>query len=652
VKIPITVVKTESEALAFLMSMSRQKVVAIDTETHPGDAARSKVVVWSAGWEGMRAVILGSLLHVFEGWFGDPQAKKVFHNAKYDLRVLQNKEQRLTVRGFHADTMVMSWLVDENNRHGLKERALEDLNIRMTDFIDTFGTIPDGKKKPVAPDLFDVLKNEPEKLFKYASLDAYATFLLYEKYREALGGLKLWDYYLEIERPYTLLLMQMEDAGITIDVPYMERVDQQVTRHAAMLKHMIRNRAVEETGDYRWMTLNPRSPKLKELVFGQLMWPVLAETEAGAPCLDAAVLEKYIEKNEALAILLGEYRGSDKLKSGFVTPILTSARYSPNGRVSTDINQIGTVTGRTSSRRQQAFVEETGKVEKVGINLQNVPARADKDPYTIRKAFVAAKDKLIVVADFSQIELRLIADASKDKVMLDAYNNKPEKDLHIITSCSIAKHILSKAEAKLCLEPDWGNKNAIKAWKAKYDDSLRSPYAKPVNFGLNYGMQAYTLAQRLKIPEDKAQDIIDAYFERYEGVADYIARQIAFATQNGYVVTLTGRRRRLVDITSDDFGSQKHAERQAVNVPIQGGVADVVKRAQVMLMKDDRIKKLKATMLIQVHDELVYEAPKEAAEETLKVVCEVMEAAGRYFNLAVPTPATGGFGRSWSEAKS
>lgn len=525
----------------------------------------------------------------------------------------------------------------------------------------------------VSSELHELVQSTPpwtgkegrKRMIAYAALDPYATFELGNFYRKKLKEQKLWRWYQQVEHPLTLTLIRMEDRGIRIDVDALDDIRHLVKAEALRNQHVVR--AMVDKPD-----LNLASPKqMSHLIFEELGWPVVAVnklTEAqeeagqdeGNPSLSVGALDEYIKKGYKMAAHIKRFRNKSTLHNVFLVGALEK-RDPATDLIHTIFKQTRTKTGRLSSGDRQ-----TRK-----MNLQNIPSRKEKDPYRLRRFFQAITygDDLIV-ADYSQIELYIVAQMSRDARMLQAF--KRGEDLHMLTAAKIFGIKLPKDPSSW--DPAshayqmW--KKACDEWKEEWADERGS--AKIVNFGLNYGMSAYKLAIDFDMDESEAELWIEAYFELYPDVRRFMLRTIAFCRRHGYVLTMGGRRRRIPEIDSNDRGERGHAERQCMNAPIQGSAADIIKVSMnafeyglkyrcdedlcptVIKQKAQRAKDLGYTMLLQVHDELVGQAPPlkpKASDEVVTLVREVMEGVMPSSFPDLRIKASVGRGPNWNEAK-
>jgi DNA polymerase-1 len=388
----------------------------------------------------------------------------------------------------------------------------------------------------------------------------------------------------------------MEEAGILVDREYLTELGEHLRDRLATLERQVYQAAGEP------FNINS-TQQLRELLFDRLRLPVLKKTPKGAPSTDASVLQKMVGQHPVVGHLLA-YRELEKLRSTYVDGMLPLI--AADGRIHCAFNQTGAATGRISSERP---------------NLQNIPVRSEEGR-TIRRAFVAAPAHSFVVADYSQIELRILAHLSGDPGLLEAFASGA--DIHAATAARVF------GLAPEAVTPDLRRR------------------AKMINFGLLYGMEAYGLAQRLEIPTEEAKEHMDAYFAQFPDVAAFMQGMVARARSDGFTTTILGRRRYLPELAADNFRVRQTAERMALNAPIQGSAADIIKKAMVVLDAELEGRRPVSAILLQVHDELVVETPREEADQVARITREAMEGV---VELRVPLRVDLGVGPSLAEAK-
>jgi DNA polymerase-1 len=399
-----------------------------------------------------------------------------------------------------------------------------------------------------------------------------------------------------VELPLVRVLARMEQAGILIDRDYLETLGTSLRDRLATLEADIYESAGEP------FNINS-TLQLREVLFDRLGLTVTKKTPKGLPSTDASVLQKLVDEHPVVEHLL-RFRELEKLRSTYVDGLLPLIE--DDGRIRCVFNQTGAATGRISSERP---------------NMQNIPVRSEEGR-TIRRAFVAPPGSVFIVADYSQIELRILAHMSEDAGLVGAFVEG--QDIHTATAARV-----------FGVDPEAVN-----------PDQRR--FAKVINFGLLYGMEAYGLAQRLEIGNDEAKAHVEAYFSQFPGVKDFMGGIVAEARNTGYTETILGRRRYLPELTSDNFRERQAGERMALNAPIQGSAADIIKKAMVDLDAELEAEEVPARMLLQVHDELVLEASTDVVEAATERVRRVMEGI---VDLRVPLRVDIGIGASLGEAK-
>lgn len=579
---PLFAFDTETTSLDYMEA----RVVGVSFAIEPGKAA---YVPFGHDYLGApvqltEAVVLGKLKPLLE----DPARLKVGQNLKYDRNVLLN--HGIELQGIAYDTMLESYVLNSTaSRHDMDSLARKYLNAETISFEDIAG-------KGVKQLTFNQI--ELEQAAPYAAEDADITLRLHQalwgKLSTEPGLAKVFS---EIELPLLPVLARMERLGTTIEPKLLHQQSQEIEVRLAELEKQAHELAGQE--------FNLSSPKqLGEILFTKLGLPIIKKTPKGAPSTAEEVLAELAETYE-LPRLLMEHRGLAKLKSTYTDklPLMIKPQ---TGRVHTSYHQAVAATGRLSS---------------TDPNLQNIPVRNEQGR-RIRQAFIPCAGYKLVAADYSQIELRIMAHLSGDKGLLTAFAEG--KDIHKATAAEV-----------FGVELD-----------AVTTDMRRS--AKAINFGLIYGMSAFGLAKQLGIGRAEAQKYMDLYFERYPGVLEYMERTRQQAEAQGYVETLFGRRLYLPDIKSRNAGLRKAAERAAINAPMQGTAADIIKRAMINVdgwirgIEDESIR-----MLMQVHDELVFEIREEKLEEYIAIIKEKMSAAAE---LDVPLVVEAGTGDNWDQA--
>ncbi len=594
---------TEAQLTNWLEKLQQAELFAFDTETNSLDYMQARIVGLSFAIAPGEAAYL-PLAHDYLGapaqldreeslarlkpLLEDPSRLKVGQHLKFDRNVLLN--HGIELRGIAFDTMLESYVLNSTaSRHNMDDLAKKYLNYTTQTFEDVAG-------KGVKQLTFNQV--ELDKAAFYAAEDADITLRLHQAlWPQVEKEAALKSLLLEMEQPLALVLSDMERTGALIDPFLLQNQSQQIEIRLAELE----TQAHEIAGG----AFNLSSTKqLGEVLFEKLQLPVIKKTPKGAPSTAEEVLQE-LAYDYPLPKLILEHRSLSKLKSTY-TDKLPQMICAKTGRVHTSYHQAVTATGRLSS---------------TDPNLQNIPVRTEEGR-RIRQAFVAEPGYKIVAADYSQIELRIMAHLSEDAGLLDAFAHG--KDIHQATAAEI-----------MGIEPE-----------AVTSEQRRN--AKAINFGLIYGMSAFGLAKQLGIPRGEAQRYMDRYFERYPGVLSYMERTRQQAEQAGYVETIFGRRLYLPDIKSKNMGLRKAAERAAINAPMQGTAADIIKRAMIKLA--DWIQtcdKDSIRMVMQVHDELVFEVREDKVDAYLPVIRQCMAEAA---NLKVSLDVGIGVGENWEQA--
>ncbi|WP_311753855.1 DNA polymerase I [Proteus columbae] len=528
--------------------------------------------------------VLAALKPILE----DKNILKIGQNLKFDRGIMENEGIKLN--GIHFDTMLESYVLNSvSNRHDMDTLAEKHLNHKTTTFEEIAGK---GKGQLTFNQI------EVEQATLYAAEDADITLLLHQALYpqiEAIAPLK--HVYRDIEMPLVPVLSRMERKGVLIDAQVLAVQSQEITQRLAEIE--------KETFALAGQEFNLSSPKqLQEILFDKLQLPVIKKTPKGAPSTNEEVLEELAHSHELPRLIL-EHRGLAKLKSTYTDklPLMVNSK---TKRVHTSYHQAVTATGRLSSRDP---------------NLQNIPVR-NEEGRRIRQAFIAREGFKIVAADYSQIELRIMAHLSQDKGLLDAFAQG--KDIHRATASEVFGIPLEEVTS----------------------EQRRS--AKAINFGLIYGMSAFGLSQQIGVERREAQRYMDLYFERYPGVLDYMERTRKQASEQGYVETLDGRRLYLPEINSKNAIRRKASEREAINAPMQGTAADIIKKA--MIAVDNWICNecpADVHMIMQVHDELVFEVRESYLENANLMIHKLMESS---MELAIPLKVEVGVGNNWDEA--
>ncbi len=526
--------------------------------------------------------VLQQLKPIFE----DETVKKVGQNIKYEYIILYN--YGIDLKGIYFDTMIASYLLRPSKpNHNLDDIAMEYLDYKMIPLSDLIGS---GKKEITLEDV------PLEKVCKYSCEDADVTFRLMKKLEKQLKEKGLYNLFAEVEIPLITVLAKMEIAGVALDTKFLGNISKEMEKRLFSITKDIYGMAGTE------FNINSHQ-QLSHVLFERLRLPVVKRTKTGIST-DEAVLRKLQAQHRIIGLIL-EYRTLAKLKSTYVDtlPQLINKK---TGKIHTSFNQTVTATGRLSSSNP---------------NLQNIPIKTDVGR-RIRKAFIPLhKEDILISADYSQIELRILAHLSNDKNLINAF--KKGYDIHTYT----AQRIFGVKE-----------KEVTKKMRAQ---------AKTVNFGIIYGMSPYGLSRDLGIDVSEAENFINNYFQRYAEVKKYLKHQIEYARSKGYVTTILNRRRYIPEINSKNVTVRQFSERTAVNTPIQGSAADLIKVAMLRIAKTLDERKLKSTMILQVHDELLFEVKMNEAPIMREIIKREMEGV---FKLKVPITVHIGEGKNWLEA--
>ena len=573
-----------------------QKSVCFDTETTGLDVFSADLVGLSFCFREGEAYFVTlpdnreeatKILNEFKAFFLSEQIEKIGHNMKFDLLMLSN--YGIDVKGKLFDTMIAHYLLQPELRHGMDYLAEIYLHYHTIHYEDLVGA--KGKNQ------LDIRNVEISKLTEYAAEDADVTFRLKQILEKELAANELEKLFYEIEMPLMKVLVVMEKTGVRIDSEALRQSSEILTENMLKLEKEIYEMAGGE--------FNINSPvQVGEVLFDRLHLDDKAKkTKTGQYSTSEDVLEKLRHKHPIVDKIL-EYRGLKKLLSTYIDA-LPQLIHPKTGKIHTSYNQTNTATGRLSSSNP---------------NLQNIPIR-DELGKEIRKAFIPEENSLFLSADYSQIELRVMAHLSNDQNMIEAFRNG--LDIHAATAAKIYKVPLEKVTPEM------------------------RRHAKTANFGIIYGISAFGLAERLGISRTEAKNLIDEYFLTYPQIKTYIESAIKKAKENGYVETLLGRKRFLPDINSQNSVVRGFAERNAVNAPIQGSAADIIKIAMVNIQRKLEKENLQAKMILQVHDELNFTVPVNELETVRKLVVYEMEHA---FPLNVPLIVDCGVGNNWLEA--
>ena len=635
--LPPIVDKTDYHLITSLAELERwiaeakaQGFVAIDTETTSLDAARAELVGVAMAVSAGRACYI-PLRHVQPGQavsdtpqqgldfsapstpvpqieqinyqaaiarladlFADESVLKIGHNLKYDMHVLSQPRNGALALHPVDDTMCLSYVLDagRTDRHGLDHLALNLLQVQTIKYEEVCGK---GAKQ------ISFAEVDPQAACAYASEDADICLRLWMMYRPRLAREAVSSVYERLERPLIPILAKMEKTGIVVDDSILRRLSNDFATRIVELEAIIHSQAGSN--------FNIASPKqLGEILFDQMGYEGGKKSKTGAWSTGADVLEDLAANGAEIAKSVLDYRQLAKLKSTYTDALMKSIN-PDTGRVHTSYSMVGASTGRLSSSDP---------------NLQNIPIRT-KEGRQIRTAFVARKGYKLISADYSQIELRLVAHVAGEETMIAAFHKGV--DIHAQTAAEVFNVPLETL------------------------DSETRRRAKAINFGIIYGISGFGLARQLSIPQGEARDYIKAYFERFPGIRIYMDEAKQFAKVNHYVETLFGRRIHIPQIEDKNQAVRAFAERQSINAPIQGSAADIIKRAMIRLPAALAAEGLHADMLLQVHDELIFEVPEAEAEKAVVCITRIMEeAAAPILELKVPLVAEAGIADSWAEA--
>ena len=590
-------IESSDELEYFMKKLLRQKIVAFDTETEGLNSLETEIVGISFSWASNKGFYLPikkdksvqlEYFNILKPFFNNKEITKVGHNIKFDIKVLYKYD--IIVSGPLYDTMVAHYLINPDMRHNLNTLSESYLNYSPISIESLI-----GKKGKNQKSMRDIDINE---VTNYASEDADLSLQLKQIFDKELESNGVKSIFYEIEIPIINVLSSMEKEGINIDSSYLNKLEKEFEKDLNKLKKEIYNQSGEE--------FNLNSPKqLGDILFDKLkLVSKPKKTKTGQYSTSEEVLSGLASDHEIIRSIL-EWRSLDKLQNTYVKSLPNEVSSKTN-KIHTKFNQTVTSTGRLSSNNP---------------NLQNIPIRT-KNGQKIRKAFIPRNsDFELMAADYSQIELRVIASMSKDTNMIDAFVKN--QDIHTIT--------------------------ASKIYNVNPDEVTREQRgnAKTVNFGIIYGVSAFGLSQQTNLTRSESKIMIENYFENYPGLKTYMSNQIDFARAKGYVETIMGRRRYLQNINSQNNMLRSGSERNAINAPIQGSAADIIKIAMIRIYDEFKIQSLKSKMLLQVHDELVFDVHKKEKELVKKIVKNTMESAVK---LDVPLKIDLDFGKNWLEA--
>ena len=572
------------------------KILSLDTETTSTSAIDAELVGLSFAVKEFEAFYVPvpanreealQIVNIFKPAYENPEILKIGQNLKYDLEVLRN--YGIELKGKMWDTMIAHYLIQPELHHNMDYMAEIYLNYQTIHIEELIG--PKGKNQKSMRSL------PPSQVYEYAAEDADITLRLKNKLEPELKKAECEDLFYNIEMPLMPVLAEMELNGVCLDTASLAETSKQFTNRMNEIEARIYELAGEQ--------FNIASPKqVGEILFDKLKIVEKAKkTKTGQYVTSEEVLQQLRNKHEIVADIL-EHRGLKKLIGTYIDalPKLINPK---TGHIHTSFNQTITATGRLSSSDP---------------NLQNIPIRGE-DGKEIRKAFIPEPGCLFFSADYSQIELRVMAHLSQDAEMIKVFSEG--KDLHAATAANIYKKPIEEVTR---------------------DERTKS---KRANFGIIYGITVFGLAERLDIPRDEAKMLIDGYFDTFPQVHDYMEKSKEVAREKGYVTTLFGRRRYLPDINSHNATVRGFAERNAINAPIQGTAADIIKVAMIRIYNRFKAEGIRSKMILQVHDELNFSVYPDEKEKVEGIVLQEMQNA---LNLSVPLVADSGFGKNWLEA--
>lgn len=603
IQLRTTIVDTKDKLNELVSTFENASLISFDTETTSTDQMQASLVGISLATDQDRGfyIPVGHLAHAdqqlplevvmkaIRPYLENPAIPKVGHNIKYDAVLMARYGMKVTPLSF--DTMLAEWLINPTSRNlGLKNLAWVRLNIKMTEIEELIGK---GKKQRSMAEV------GIEEVAEYASDDAVIPLRLKPELEGELDEHQVLALFNEIEMPLVQVLAEMEMAGIGLDVEYLEQFSRELGERLGFIKHQIFDVVGNE--------FNLNSPQqLSEVLFGRLKLSPpdrTQKTSSGYYSTAVGTLEAMKGDHPVVDWVL-EYRELSKLKNTYVDAL--PQQVNPNtGRVHTSYNQAGSVTGRIASSDP---------------NLQNIPIRTELGR-KVRKAFIAKPGNVLLAVDYSQVELRIVAHMSNDETMLAAF--EAGQDIHAATAAAIFDVPIEQ------VTKDQRNR------------------AKGVNFGLIYGMSAFGLSRFTDITLAEAEDFVKAYFEQFPGVKNYLDEMKTHAAEKGYVETLLGRRRYFLSLKNQtNRNIRNREEREAINAPIQGTAADIMKIAMLEVPGALKDAQLSAKMLLQVHDELVLECPEEELKPTADLVRQIMEDA---YSLKIPLLTEARSGPNWNE---
>jgi len=595
------IVTEKKEFIKIVEEIRKEKFFAFDLETSSLNYIDAKIVGFSIAFNAKSYYIPIAhnkskkykqlsekfVLDKFKDIIESQDLKKIGHNLKYDRNVLLN--YGITLNGIEHDSMLLSYVYDSTAiRHGLDNASEKYLSHRTIHYEDIAGK--GVKQIPFADIDIDVAA-------EYACEDAEISYRLYDFLWSKVSKDKdIVKVYQDIEIPLIPILSKIETNGVFINSTELKKLSNELEKELNEIQSKCFNITKKE--------FNLNSPKqLQEILYNDLKIPISKKTPTGKPSTDEDTLQFLAQTNEIPKLIL-EFRSLNKLKTGYTDKLPL---------------QVSSKTGRVHTSYQQA-ITSTGRLSSTEPNLQNIPIKTSKGK-KIRKAFIAEDGKKIFAADYSQIELRIMAHLSKDKNLLKAF--KDEVDIHSFTASEIFSIEFDKVSSE--------DRRAAKA----------------INFGLIYGMSSFGLAKQLGIPISEAKDYMDVYFKRYPDIQSYMNTTKVFAKNNGYVETIFGRKLYLPEINSKNVQRRKYAERTAINAPMQGSAADIIKIAMIQIDQWLSKNKSQTKMIMQVHDELVFEVSEKDLEKDTKNIINIMRNCVK---LSLPLDVNFGIDNNWGDA--
>lgn len=601
-------VQDEAALARVVEQLKNAQILSFDVETTSTDAIQATLVGLGVAWAPHEAAYIPiahregeqlpweTVRAAIAPFFADASLPKLAHNGKYDLTVVLRNG--IEVNGPVHDTMTMAWLLDPASRHlGLKDLAARELDWEMTEITELIGK---GRKQ------ITIDQVEITSVVAYCGADVDATIQLYEKLVPRLQAAEMWQLYEEIELPLLPILTDMELAGVQLDLDYLAGMSKRLTERLAALQTDLFQLVGHE--------FNLRSTQqLSQVLFEEMNFPTkgLSKTKGGQISTAVSELEKLAARKSELSDdqqrvieIIFEQRQLEKLRGTYVDALPTLVN-PETGRVHTSFNQTGAVTGRMSSSNP---------------NLQNIPIRTELGR-EIRRAFIVPEGWTLLAADYSQVELRILAHVAKEEILIDAFRN--DQDIHATT--------------------------ASKLFHVPIDEVTRDQrgLAKTINFATIYGSSAFGISSRTDMDPKEAQHFLDQYFITYPRIKEYIDNTTETVKAEGYVETLRGRKRFFTELQPGQrlpFNQRMAVERAAINAPIQGTAADIMKIAMIRLHEQLCAGNYRSRMLLQVHDELVLEVPNEERDDVAQLICDVMESA---YTLDVPLKVDVEVGPNW-----